>query len=101
MNALIRSIVSDSRRGIPLLFALTTGLLAQDSVPVSSVPFVCDIPDGHYALTVDLVSSGATAIQVAADNVHIDGNGKTLTYASTDSGSGPSLEPRRMGYHHP
>lgn len=53
---------------------------------ITSLPFNCTISGETYVIASDLSLSSGDAIAVSADNVVINGNGKTITYAVTGQG---------------
>ena len=65
------------------------GLLAQPvqaRTIIRSLPYNCTLPGETYVLASDLALASGNAIAVTTDNIVIDGNGKTLTYANTGAG---------------
>ena len=63
---------------------------------INSLPFTCNYTD-TFIVTNDLQASG-TAITIAANNVIINGNNKTITYAVSSSGTGIQYSGSRSGF---
>lgn len=63
------------------------GASADVEIRQADLPFTADIPGETYVFAEDMTVSG-TGILINSDNVTIDGNGRTLTYAVSEAGNG-------------
>ena len=69
-----------------LALLLISPLHGQALTTITQLPFTADIPNETYVLGGDLSLDTGNAITVAADNITLDGNQFTLTYAETGAG---------------
>lgn len=72
-------------------FAAVLGLFTQPALAlttINSLPYNCTMPGETYVLASDLSLASGNAITVSTNDAVIDGNGKTLVYASTGAGYG-------------
>ena len=76
------------RHLLSVLFAMSLAHTCLAQINVTSLPLVCNKAGQTYVIANDLISSSGAAITVQADNVKINGNGKTLTFGTTGLGYG-------------
>jgi len=70
------------------LFVLLVTARAEAVTFINSLPFTCSNAGETYILSSDLTLNTGNAITVTANNVVIEGNGKSITYAVTGAGYG-------------
>ena len=76
------------RHLLSVSFAIFLAHTCHAQINVTSLPLVCNKAGQTYVIANDLTSSSGAAITVQADNVKINGNGKTLTFGTSGSGYG-------------
>jgi hypothetical protein len=74
------------RHLLSVSFAIFLAHTCHAQINVTSLPLVCNKAGQTYVIANDLTSSSGAAITVQADNVKIDGNGKTLTFGTGSAG---------------
>jgi hypothetical protein len=74
-----------------VIFAVFLAHTCQAQINVTSLPLVCNQAGQTYVIANDLTSASGAAITVRANNVKINGNGKTLTFGTGGEGTGISL----------
>ena len=79
------------RHLLSVIFAVFLAHTCQAQINVTSLPLVCNKAGQTYVIANDLTSSSGAAITVQADNVKINGNGKTLTFGTAGFGYGITL----------
>lgn len=78
----------------PMRYAAIVLLLLLSAAPawavtdITILPFTCSTAGETYVVSSNLTLNSGDAITVTADNVIINGNGKTVTYAVTGAGYG-------------
>lgn len=76
------------RNAAIVLLLLLSAAPAWAVTNITNLPFTCSTPGETYVVSSNLTLNSGDAITVTADNVVINGNNKTVTYAVTGQGYG-------------